>query len=61
MSFGLLQGALQSVTSQPCPSGKEHNVVGKIVKNIWGNRYCLHSECIHANMAEIEEHNIAVK
>ena len=48
----LLEGALKSITSQPCPSGLGHNVVERIVKTMWGKKYCLHRDCNNARMDE---------
>jgi len=42
--------------SKPCPSGLPHSVVGRIVTNKFGHKFCLHSNCTHANMNEIYQY-----
>jgi hypothetical protein len=54
MTFGILHGALSSITSKPCPSGLGHTVMVKVVKNIYGSKFCCHSDCLRANMDEID-------
>lgn len=47
----LLYGKLRN---NPCPSGKGHQIVERVVITIRGNKYCLHPDCVRANIDEID-------
>jgi hypothetical protein len=37
-----------------CPSGLPHSVVERVVTNIFGHKFCCHSDCVRANTDEVD-------
>ena len=49
-------GLLNDIKEKPCPSGFAHKVEGRIVTNKNGRQFCLHRDCVHANMEDVDPH-----